>query len=100
MGNCVTCQANCERAGQHHVRTDCVSYLPKDYPNYLKPQTNADRIRAMTDEELARFIARQQVEAIEPALRYSTMNVPFELEQTYIDAKQEWLDWLKQEADE
>ena len=24
-----------------------------------KPQTNADRIRGMTDEELARFIARQ-----------------------------------------
>lgn len=25
-----------------------------------KPQTNADRIRAMTDEELANFIARQR----------------------------------------
>ena len=44
-----------------------------------KPQTNADRIRAMTDEELCSFL--------------------------YWDAdgsgkaKQEWLDWLKQEAD-
>ena len=34
----------------------------KDYPPYLdypkprKPQTNADRIRAMSDEELAEFI--------------------------------------------
>lgn len=34
----------------------------KDYPPYLdypkpyKPQTNADRIRSMTDEELAEFI--------------------------------------------
>ena len=45
-----------------------------------KPLTNADRIRAMTDEELCSFL--------------------------YWDAdgsgkaKQEWLDWLKQEADE
>lgn len=36
----------------------------KDYPPYLdypkpyKPQTNADRIRAMSDEELATFINR------------------------------------------
>lgn len=28
-----------------------------DCPEPQKPQTNADRIRAMTDEELARFIA-------------------------------------------
>ena len=38
----------------------------KDYPPYLdypkpkKPQTNADRIRAMSDEELARFAADRQ----------------------------------------
>ena len=47
-------------------------------PNFVskrKPQTNADRIRAMTDEELANFIF------------YS----PFM-------TKQDALDWLKQEA--
>ena len=30
------------------------SYL--DYPKPYKPQTNADRIRAMSDEELVEFI--------------------------------------------
>lgn len=49
MANCVTCKARCENAGQHRVKTDCISYIPKDYP---KPMTNADRIRAMTDEEI------------------------------------------------
>ena len=27
-----------------------------DYPKTYKPQTNADRIRAMSDEELAEFL--------------------------------------------
>lgn len=61
----------------------------KDYPPYLdypkprKPQTNAERIRAMTDEELAEtmldcFAAFYDVEW----------------------SKQDILDWLKQEASE
>lgn len=39
----------------------------KDYPPYLsypkprRPQTNGDRIRAMTDEELARFICDMRI---------------------------------------
>ena len=41
----------------------------------LNPQTNADRIRAMTDEELAYFMAN-----IEPCRESA------------------WLDWLKQEV--
>lgn len=53
MANCVTCKARCENAGQHRVKTDCISYIPKDCP---KPQTNADRIHAMTDEELAEWV--------------------------------------------
>ena len=31
-----------------------------DYPKPRKPQTNADRIRAMSDEELAWLIAEQR----------------------------------------
>lgn len=27
-----------------------------DYPKHRNPQTNADRIRSMTDEELAKFL--------------------------------------------
>lgn len=44
------------------------------------PITNADRIRAMTDEELARFISSQIIDR--------NIGVPIEA----------WLDWLKQEV--
>lgn len=53
MANCVTCKARCENAGQHRVKTDCVSYIPKDDP---KPKTNYDRIISKTPEELAEWI--------------------------------------------
>lgn len=45
-----------------------------------KPITNADRIRAMADEELARFIRDQIIDR--------NIGIPSET----------WLDWLKQEA--
>ena len=37
---------------------DEVKYYPArmDYPNLCKPYTNADRIRAMSDEELAMLL--------------------------------------------
>lgn len=49
------------------------------------PFTNADRIRAMTDEELAKWIARQTTAAgqIVPDEEYKF-----------------WLDWLKQEVED
>jgi hypothetical protein len=46
-----------------------------DNGNQFKPITNADRIRSMTDEELAYFMAN-----IEPCRESA------------------WLDWLKQEV--
>lgn len=54
-----------------------------------KPQTNADRIRAMTDEELAEWLA-SFVHCDCPVVHYrgcgsEECDVP-------------WLDWLKQEA--
>ena len=60
----------------------------KDYPPYLdyaKPrqtQTNADRIRAMTDEELAHLLHSAEEHLFSGNLMNHT----------------EWLDWLKQEA--
>lgn len=45
-----------------------------------EPQTNADRIRAMTDEELAEFLGEND------------SNFPIG------DHKKKWLEWLKQEA--
>ena len=54
-------------------------------PNFVskrKPKTNADRIRAMTDEELARYLYTKTCEDAYPQFE----NIP------------EWLDWLKEEA--
>ena len=46
-----------------------------------KPRTNADRIRSMTDEELAEFLHSQ-----------------FVFSNSYLPSKW-WLDWLKEEAE-
>lgn len=81
MANCVTCKAKCENAGKHRVTAYCISYVPKDYP---KPQTNADRIRAMTDEELAKKISKLESFVLTYGGEWSA---------------DKWLDWLRQEAD-
>jgi len=47
----------------------------------VKPRTNADRIRAMTDEELAKWIQNRLDD--------------YDGESTW----ERWLDWLKQEAE-
>ena len=61
---------------------------PKDYPFFKmrdeKPQTNADRIRAMTDEEMASYLAHIDNPHRMPYSRWEMC---------------EWLTWLKQEAD-
>ena len=49
-----------------------------------KPITNADRIRAMTDEELAEFL--DDIECNCGRIHYPT-------------TLESWCDWLKQEAD-
>lgn len=48
------------------------------------PQTNADRIRAMSDEELAEFLAEHQKIG--------------DVEEHGDEYRQLWLDWLKQEV--
>lgn len=82
----------------------------KDYPPYLdypkpyKTMTNADRLRAMSDEELAEFYGND-VDACPPG-RDSGKCID-ELyahgEEPYPSVKQCmecWLDWLRQEAQE
>ena len=56
---------------------------PSKFVETENRQTNADRIRSMTDEELAEWIAD---DLIEPG--YNTREQTVEM----------WLDWLKQEA--
>ena len=49
---CITCKANCHNAGTTSKIVDCSQYKPG------RILTNADRIRAMTDEELAGIFLR------------------------------------------
>lgn len=55
-----------------------------------KPQTNADRIRAMSDEELADLTIRE--------IGYCAPTG--DCEKTSNDCKACWLDWLKQPVEE
>ena len=48
---CITCKADCHNAGTTSKIVDCSQYKPRIL-------TNADRIRAMTDEELAGIFLR------------------------------------------
>lgn len=71
----------------------------KDYPPYLdypkpyKPQTNADRIRAMSDEELAELLANETYRIAKPCFDA----FGFGLEKQVIYAKR--LSWLQQPAE-
>lgn len=56
--------------------------------------TNADKIRAMTDEELAYFIAQQRFCTINLIADEFGLDVTFQ----FIKGKNNALDWLKQEV--
>lgn len=68
-------------------------------PKCFEPMTNADKIRQMSDEELARFVAKAQADILRTvgmALKYPGDLVrDCDLE----DATDDWLDWLKQEVE-
>ena len=76
--NCKNCKKQgCSLAGKNHEMSfECKAYIGK---------TNADRIRAMTDEELALFIHNSEAQAVDTGRA---------------DTVESWLDWLKQEASE
>ncbi len=57
--------------------------------------TNADRIRSMTDEELARFIVRKRVQCPDG---YTSVFGPHCVEEN--GCEQCWLEWLRQETKE
>ena len=46
ISSCKLCLADCAFSGKDMKKGDCKGYIP---------MTNADRIRAMSDEELAKF---------------------------------------------
>lgn len=80
--SCKTCNTICVEQGTDHEM--CMAWTKK-------PKTNADRIRAMTDDELLSFIYGVQVDA------YSKGLIEFPIKDyptTIID----WRNWLKQEV--
>lgn len=70
--------------------SEILNCMNNDYPNF-SPMRNADRISAMTDEELAEFISGVEAEAIRRAGLFITVG---DIQR----GKEGWLDWLKQEA--
>ena len=69
-------------------------FVPYDDCQQEKPKpSNADRIRAMTDEELAHWIVEMKITGC-PEDQFSTMWCD---DMSCVDC---WLDWLKQECDD
>lgn len=90
MDYCKKCKNfGCNAAGTERTATDC-----EDYMSHLP--TNADRIRAMTDEELAEFLFQ---DGDCPPERMYPDSCPDCGRVTLKVCHNCWLDWLKQEAE-
>ena len=89
MSGCSTCPA--EKVCNAEYRGSRCRATRSNYGLFTDPQTNADRIRAMTDEELAEFMDERN------ACLRSHLRTAEDCEE-YHDCKDCWLDWLKQEA--
>ncbi|MBO7682571.1 MAG: hypothetical protein J6T17_07465 [Clostridia bacterium] len=66
---------------------------PTEYEAKPKPLTNADRIRAMTDEELAELMANKV------DCQYCSVRSEWCTE-SEASCRANWLDWLRQEVEE
>ena len=92
MGKCDNCRLRKESAKAFdihwHGEDDC-PYGKCPVPDF--PKTNADRIRSMTDEELAEFESeRMCCPPGKPGCEANNL--------TCDNCEKCWLDWLKQEA--
>jgi len=71
-----------------------------DNGNQFKPMTNADRIRAMTDEELSSFLDIATVCVCFPCTRDINNLEHFNnCKHENGTCEKEWLEWLKGEAE-
>ena len=84
---------------------DEVKYYPArmDYPNLCKPYSNADRIRSMSDEELAKFI--DDIAAYVATGKYCTgflhvSGFPYTCFDTKKCCEKHVVEWLQQPAEE
>ena len=81
------CSAACPLYG------DCVTAFRKEQEQRVR--TNADRIRCMSDEELAEFLDRWEMGDIDYSKTFCDL-----CEGQYDCHDDCWLDWLKQEVKE
>ena len=90
MANCHNCErlVICPWASPEEII--CSSFKPK-------PQTNADRIRAMTDEELAEF-AVSTGQGCAPDKNFVECCFDHKDGLIEADCRKCWLDWLKEEV--
>ena len=98
-GNC----AVYDRQNMKHSEL-CGKCITEHFPNGKEsdpsmwkplPQTNADRIRAMSDEELADWLARTQIANVAEAL--AEASIPFEQSDGLKDGVVKGcLEWLRQ----
>lgn len=82
--SCIYAQGICEKTGvKIRYSTGCTYYN-------IKPMTNADRIRAMSDEELAEWLW----------MYCNGSAKPWEVcTEKYKSCYECWIEWLKQEGD-
>ena len=94
-------EQNCANCKYSEPRCGALCCMGQKYAPYVRPtdscdgwksrkQTNADRIRTMTDEELAEFMTEYELRA------YKRLNASGERKRF----ASQWLDWLKQELTE
>ena len=89
--NCKNCRSRCIHAGEDRDFV-CVNGVSCKITTG-KSQTNAQKIRAMSDEELAEFIDRCEMNDIDYAKTFCDLcNGQYECDQCR-------LDWLKQPAE-
>jgi hypothetical protein len=80
--NCKTCAGPCCLKGSN-IEGDCENYVP---------WTNASRIRAMSDEELAEFL--EMIPHCGGPATYTTDGFCID---DGLRTKSQWLDWLRRE---
>ena len=81
----------CEYSKKETFRENCCeAWKPKN-----NPVTNADKIRHMSDEELADFIARQRFSEVNPIA--DTLGI--DVTTAFIVSRRSAFDWLKQEVE-
>lgn len=84
MSNCKLCLADCAFKGKDMKKGNCKGYIP---------MSNADRIRAMSDEELAVFLESSRGCPSDDDCEYGVHATPE-------NCIKHWATWLQQPAKE